>query len=77
MPSFMQVPEIPVYVQNDVDRIQQSMMEISATTRSPAPRSRPGSPPPPRSRCLQEQDDTRLGPDVNDMEQAVGDAGSA
>jgi hypothetical protein len=37
MPSFMQVPEIPVYVQNDVDRIQQSMMEISATTRSPRP----------------------------------------
>jgi hypothetical protein len=42
---------------------------------SGAPRSPTGVTAASAISLLQEQDDTRLGPDVNDMEQAVGDAG--
>ena len=76
MPTFLPVPEVPGYVQTDVDRIVNSMMEISGQHEVSGAQVPAGVTAASAISLLQEQDDTRLGPDVGDMEKALADAGT-
>jgi hypothetical protein len=75
-PAFMQVPEMPAYVQNDVDRILSSMMDISGQHEVSAGQVPAGITAASAISQLQEADDTRLGPDISDMEEALSEAGT-
>lgn len=76
VPAFMGVPEVPMYVQADVDRIVNSMMEISGQHEVSGAQVPAGVTAASAISLLQEQDDTRLGPDVGDMEKSLADAGT-
>lgn len=75
MPSFLAVPEIPAYVQNDVDRIQNSMQEISGQHEVTGASVPAGVTAASAISQLQEADDTRLGPDIQEMETTLAEAG--
>jgi hypothetical protein len=75
LPQFMGVPEIPGYVQSDVERIINSFMEISGQHEVTGAQVPVGVTAASAISLLQEQDDTRLGPDIADMENALADAG--
>lgn len=75
VPSFLQIPELPGYVQSRVDRIESSFREISGqheVTQGAVPAGVTAAS---AINLLQEQDDTRLGPDIADMEQSITEAG--
>jgi hypothetical protein len=74
-PAFMQVPEMPAYVQNDVDRILSSLMDISGQHEVSAGQVPAGITAASAISQLQEADDTRLGPDIADMEETLANAG--
>jgi hypothetical protein len=75
-PAFMHVPEMPAYVQNDVDRIARaSMMDISGQHEVSAGQVPAGVTAASAINLLQEADDTRLGPDIADMEETLANAG--
>lgn len=76
MPQFMQVPELPGYIREDVQRIEASIQDISGqheVTQGSVPSGVTAAS---AINLLQEQDDTRLGPDIGDMEVALGEAGT-
>jgi hypothetical protein len=75
MPSFLQVPSLPAYVENDVDRTQQALMEISGNHEVSQAQVPAGVTAASAISLLQEQDDTRLGPDVASMERSLEEAG--
>jgi hypothetical protein len=75
-PGFMPVPEIPAYVQADVDRIERSLMEIFGQHEVSSAQVPAGVTAASAIQLLQEQDDTRLGPDVADMEEALSNVGT-
>lgn len=75
IPAYLQPPEMPAYVQTEVDRIEMSLREVSGQheiTQGIAP---PGVTAASAISLLQEQDDTRLGPDISEMEAALAEAG--
>lgn len=74
-PSFLQAPEMQATVQSDVERIQQSLMEISGQHEVTGASVPQGVTAASAISQLQEADDSRLGPDIADMEQAIADAG--
>ena len=76
IPQFMQPPSIPVYVENEVARIEKSIEEISGmheVSRATVP---PGVTAASAINLLQEADETRLGPEIQQMEQALGHLGT-
>jgi hypothetical protein len=75
LPRFMQIPEMPAYIQNNLQRIEDSMREIFGQHEVTGANVPPGVTAASAISLLQEQDDTRLGPDVGEMEQTIADAG--
>jgi hypothetical protein len=75
MPSFLGVPSLPSYVENDVDRTQQALMEISGNHEVSQAQVPAGVTAASAISLLQEQDDTRLGPDIASMERSLEEAG--
>jgi hypothetical protein len=75
IPQFMNVPELPAYVQQRVDRIEQSIREISGQHEVTSGAVPAGVTAASAINLLQEADDTRLGPDIADMEAALAGAG--
>lgn len=75
VPAFLQPPEMPGYVEKEIDWLQQSFAEISGQHEVSAGQVPPGVTAASAISLLQEQDDTRLGPDISDMENALGEAG--
>lgn len=75
IPSFMQVPEMPGYVQNLVSTIERSIQEISGQHEVTGAQVPAGVTAASAIQLLQEQDDTRLGPDIDEMSVALEEAG--
>jgi hypothetical protein len=75
VPAFLIPPEMPGYVQNDIERIEQSIREISGQHEVTSGSVPTGVTAASAINLLQEQDDTRLGPDIGDMEQSIAGAG--
>jgi hypothetical protein len=71
------VPEMPVYVQNQIGNIEQSIREISGQHEVSSSQVPAGVTAASAINLLQEQDDTRLGPDIADMETTLPTRGSA
>lgn len=76
IPSWLAPPELPGYVREDVGRIEQALSEISGQHEVTQGRVPAGVTAASAINLLQEQDDTRLGPDVADMEIALAEAGT-
>jgi hypothetical protein len=72
---FIPVPEMPAYIQNNLQRIEDSLREIFGQHEVTGANVPPGVTAASAISLLQEQDDTRLGPDVGEMEQTIADAG--
>jgi predicted component of type VI protein secretion system len=75
VPSYLQPPQMPSYVEQEIDWLQQSIQEISGQHEVSAGQAPPGVTAASAISLLQEQDDTRLGPDIAEMERAIGQAG--
>lgn len=75
LPSFLQPPSMPPYVLEEIDRLNQSIQEISGQHEVSAGQVPPGVTAASAINLLQEQDDTRLGPDISEMENTLGEAG--
>lgn len=75
-PGFMDVPRLPEYVLSIPDRAVQSMMEIGGQHEVSGAQVPTGVTAASAINLLQEQDDTRLGPDIADMEQSLTHAGN-
>jgi hypothetical protein len=75
MPSFLVPPELQATVQNDVERSERSLMEISGQHEVTGASVPQGVTAASAISQLQEADDSRLGPDVADMENAIADGG--
>lgn len=74
-PSFLVPPEMPVYVQNEVDRIETSIREISGLHEVSNATVPSGVTAASAINLLQEADETRLGPEVTLMEETLSSAG--
>lgn len=74
MPSFMQLPELPAYVQNLPAMAEKSMMEISGQHEVTSGQVPAGVTAASAIQLLQEQDDTRLGPDIAEMKVSLQEA---
>jgi hypothetical protein len=71
----MNVPELPVYVQNQIGTIEQAIREISGQHEVSSSQVPAGVTAASAINLLQEQDDTRLGPDIADMETSLAQVG--
>lgn len=74
-PSYLQPPEMPVYVREEGPQIEGSMQEISGQHEITKGQVPPGVTAAAAINMLMEADDTRLGPDIYDMERSLADAG--
>lgn len=74
-PDYLRPPELPGYVQAEIERIQQSIMEISGQHEISAGTVPAGVTAASAISLLQEGDDTKLGPASQDMEDALSRAG--
>jgi hypothetical protein len=75
-PSYLEPPSIPPYVENEIERIEKSIEEISGmheVSRATVP---PGVTAASAINLLQEADETRLGPEIHQMEFALGQMGT-
>lgn len=75
LPQFLQVPEMPGYVREDIQRIEASMREIAGQHEVSSGTVPAGVTAASAINLLQEADDTRLGPDIADMEAALAGLG--
>lgn len=75
MPRFLEPPILQAYIENDVERSLNSMMEISAQHEVTGAQVPAGVTAASAISMLQEADDTTLGPDIGEMEKAIQDAG--
>lgn len=75
-PSYLQPPTIPAYVENEIERIQKSMEEISGIHEVSKATVPTGVTAASAINLLQEQDDTRIGPEIQAMERALELAGT-
>jgi len=76
VPSFLQPPSLPPYVENEIERIEKSIEEISGmheVSRATVPAGVTAAS---AINLLQEADDTRLGPEIQALERALGHAGT-
>jgi hypothetical protein len=74
-PHFLQVPELPGYVQNRPDSAENSLREISHQHEVTSGNVPAGVTAASAINLLQEADDTVLGPDIEDMELTIRDLG--
>lgn len=74
-PEFLSVPELPGYVQSRPDRAENSLREISHQHEVTSGQVPAGVTAAAAISMLQEADDTVLGPDIEDMELTIRDAG--
>ena len=75
-PSYLSPPPIPVYVENEVERIEKSIEEISGmheVSRATVPTGVTAAS---AINLLQEADETRIGPEIQQMEYALGQLGT-
>lgn len=75
MPQFLNVPEVPGYVREDVTRITDAMKEISGHYEISAGGVPAGVTAAAAINLLLEQNDTVLGPDIEEMELSISGAG--
>ena len=75
VPSFLQPPEMPAYVRELIDRNEASIREISGQHEVSSSQVPAGVTAASAINLLLEQDDTRLGPAIQDMENALSIAG--
>jgi hypothetical protein len=75
IPQFLEPPEIPVYVREEIDRIQNSIVEISGLHEVSQGQVPSGITAASAINLLQEADDTRLGPEIQMMENSIAKAG--
>lgn len=75
VPSFLVPPEVPGYIREDIARIEQSLQEISGQHDVSKGNVPTGVTAASAINLLQEADDTRLGPEILDMETALAEAG--
>ncbi|HXJ92618.1 MAG TPA: hypothetical protein VMT20_07015 [Terriglobia bacterium] len=76
IPSYLQPPPMPAYVLQQQERIEQSMQDISGQHEVSNAQVPAGVKAASAINLLQEADDTRLGPNIYDMEETLGVAGS-
>lgn len=76
IPSYLQPPNMPQYVVDQVERIEASMVEISGLHEVSKATVPTGVTAASAINLLQEADDTRIGPEVQDMEFSLGQAGT-
>lgn len=76
IPSYLQPPEMPAYVQNEIGLMENSFREISGQHEVTSGQVPGGVTAASAINLLQEQDDTRLGPDIHEMERALAEAGT-
>lgn len=74
-PTYLQPPEMPAYVREEGPQIEGSMQEISGQHEITKGQVPPGVTAAAAINMLMEADDTRLGPDIYDMERALAEAG--
>jgi hypothetical protein len=75
VPRYLNPPEIPVYMREEVERIEGSMQEIAGLHEVSKATVPAGVTAASAINLLQEADDTRLGPEVAATEQSVAEAG--
>lgn len=76
VPKYLIPPTMPQYVVEQINRIEQSMQEISGQHEVSRAQVPPGVKAASAINLLQEADDTRLGPGIYDMEEALALAGT-
>jgi len=76
VPSYLEPPPMPAYVLQQQERIEQSMQDISGQHEVSNAQVPAGVKAASAINLLQEADDTRLGPNIYDMEETLGVAGS-
>lgn len=74
-PAYLQAPQLPGYVLQEIDRIESSIQEISGQHEITAGNVPSGVTAASAINLLQESDDTRLGPAVSDMEEGLARVG--
>jgi hypothetical protein len=75
LPQFLQVPEMPIYVRERVPQIIETLAELAGQHEVSQGNVPTGVTAAAAINLLQEADDTRLGPDIEDMEKTLEDAG--
>jgi hypothetical protein len=75
-PSYLEPPQLPQYVTDLQQRIEQSLQDISGQHEVSSAQVPAGVTAASAINLLQEADDTRLGPRIYDMEEVLGEAGS-
>lgn len=76
VPAYLVPPTIPEYVENEIERIEKSIEEISGmheVSRATVPAGVTAAS---AINLLQEADDTRLGPEIQALEKALSQAGT-
>jgi hypothetical protein len=75
VPVFMQAPQLPAYVLQEIDRIETSIQEIAGQHEVTSANVPPGVTAASAISLLMDADDTRLGPAVTDFETELGELG--
>lgn len=75
IPKYLEPPSMPVYVVQEIDRIEESIQEISGQHEVSNSQVPAGVTAASAINLLLEQDDTRLGPTISEMETQLGYAG--
>jgi len=75
VPAYLQAPQLPPYVLQEIDRIEQSIQEISGQHEATAGNVPSGVTSASAINLLQEADDTKLGPSIADMETNLAKVG--
>ncbi len=76
VPQYLIPPPVPAYMENQIERIFQSINEISGIHEVSKAQVPTGVTAASAINLLQEQDDTRIGPQIQAMERALEKAGS-
>lgn len=76
VPQFLTPPEVPQYVREQIQRLTESMTEISGLHEVSNATVPTGVTAASAINLLQEADDTRIGPEIQDMEFSLAEAGT-
>lgn len=76
VPQFLRPPDLPPYVLQEIDRIEAAIQEISGLHEVSKASVPAGVTAASAINLLQEADDTRLGPEITDMETSLAYAGN-
>jgi hypothetical protein len=76
VPQYLKPPEVPVYVREQIERLENSMTEISGMHEVSKATVPTGVTAASAINLLQEADDTRIAPEIQEMEASLGIAGT-